>query len=259
MTANTELPLEYFYIQVITDLYQYYTSFIGILTFLLSPILFYAILTQSKSLGNLKWFILNHNFWLLMMELMFFLFKPILIFPYNGVLATGILRTVSYKTFIIGIFTTLLFTVFAGLGLAGTFIERYVGAFDSIFKKFWNSTYAKIAFALSHLFFLVMIVVYIAVFLGADRDVMKNEALNMSKLLEVFVDEPSFFAVNGESHKIGDLITIIFCLGIGAGAGVVVIIFSWHLFKNRQVKSLTTCLRVLYLFHFYLKYRILDQ
>ncbi|KAE9551722.1 hypothetical protein FO519_005086 [Halicephalobus sp. NKZ332] len=103
------LPLEYFYNEKVARFYIYYTSIIACSAFIAASLLVTAVLTQSGINNSLRSYLLNHIFWLFMLEL---------------VLLMGFFRESSYKVTIFAMMSTLMIVVFSALALAGTFIER---------------------------------------------------------------------------------------------------------------------------------------
>lgn len=76
----------------LVDIYIYYSYFTLFSCWLIAPILFYAILTQSRNLGNFKWLIFNHSFWCLTLESLLGLVKPVFLSPAAGGFQVGIFR-----------------------------------------------------------------------------------------------------------------------------------------------------------------------
>lgn len=72
---------EYFYCEDIENIHVVITDVVFIITTALTPIIFYIISTQSKGLGNIKYFILNHTFWCYALEVILYLIKPTVLLP----------------------------------------------------------------------------------------------------------------------------------------------------------------------------------
>ena len=235
-----DLPLEYFYHNTVARFYIFYTYFITCLTFIITPLLVTAILTQSVIIGRLKGFLLNHVFWLFMMEVMLLVWKPVFLLPLAGGFQLGFFRGTSYKVTIFGLMSILMTIIFSAWGLAGTFIERYIGAFNGIFKTIWNSIYCKILYIFVYIVLFIIICVYTVILMNASQENMKSVALNMSTSLIIFVEEPTFIAFSENVHRFGDILIILAALAIIAGSGLLILIFSFYLYKNRSSKSLTS-------------------
>lgn len=78
---SKNFPLEYFYIESITTFNYYFTTFAGAITITIAPFYLYILLTQSKSLGTYKWFLLNHSIWSICSEITLVLTKPCTLMP----------------------------------------------------------------------------------------------------------------------------------------------------------------------------------
>ena len=61
-------------------LFYFYYSYLTLgLCWILGPVVFYIVLTQSKTIGNFKWLILNHTFWCFCLENLIGIVKPVLL------------------------------------------------------------------------------------------------------------------------------------------------------------------------------------
>ena len=237
------LPLEYFYNDTVAHFYICYIPFIACLTFLTAPLLISAIITQSEVTRKLKVFLLNHIFWLLIMELVILIWRPVFLLPLAGGFQLGFFKGTSYKTTIIAVMSSLMVVVFSTLALTGTFIERYVGVFHGIFKTIWDSIYCKIFYVFCYIVVFCVACFYIVVLTNVDRHDMTDIALNMSSSLIMFVNEPTFIAIGREVHKVGDILMMIACWVIVAGAVMIITIFAYYLYKHGGSKTLTTKLQ----------------
>ncbi|KAE9546898.1 hypothetical protein FO519_009890, partial [Halicephalobus sp. NKZ332] len=77
--------------------YQYYSSFTLCVTWLLAPLTFYIIFTQSKSLGPVKWLLLNHSFWCLMLDTVMGIFKPVFLGEVPGGYVVGLFNNTDFR------------------------------------------------------------------------------------------------------------------------------------------------------------------
>lgn len=83
----------------LVEFYIYYSYFTLTLCWLITPFLFYVIITQSRNLGDFKWLIFNHSFWCLALESLLGLVKPLFLSPAAGGYQVGIFRDYgSFKT-----------------------------------------------------------------------------------------------------------------------------------------------------------------
>ena len=210
------------------------------MTFIVAVILVTAILNTSKIIGRLKGFLLNHIFWLCMMQIMLLIWRPIILLPLAGGFQSGFFRETSYSVSIFALMSVFTTMIFSSWALVGTFIERYIGAFEGILKTLWHSIYCTILYVLVYIGIFIIICTYTVILMNASQENMKSVALNMSTSLIIFVEEPTFIAFSENVHRFGDFIMILASLAVIAGSGLLILIFGFYLYKNRSSKRLNS-------------------
>uniref|UniRef100_A0A7E4VA50 Serpentine receptor class gamma n=1 Tax=Panagrellus redivivus TaxID=6233 RepID=A0A7E4VA50_PANRE len=157
---------------------------------------FYVILTQSKTLGNFKYYLINQTIWAQLFEIAVLLFYPVALAPFPAFYMKGLLQNyLSYKP------TTYLYVIWCGLyvnvqlGTVLSLMNRYISVFIPNYRKFTENKYAVTFVALIHLFLYVMLA--IAYGTTADDEIaIREKAHNETHgVLDRFFDEPSFVYV----------------------------------------------------------------
>ena len=134
---------------IILEFYYHFSTLTLVLSWIITPLLFYVILTQSKNLNTFKWLILNHSFWCFALETAIGLIKPLIFLPSFGGFPLGVLRNNS--NFAITALVALFGIVSAAnciIGLTATILSRYMLVFPSKLTK-WFSFKVTAIFILS--------------------------------------------------------------------------------------------------------------
>uniref|UniRef100_A0A7E4VGW1 Serpentine Receptor, class T n=1 Tax=Panagrellus redivivus TaxID=6233 RepID=A0A7E4VGW1_PANRE len=168
----------------------------GTTSIILGIIGFYVILTQSKSLGNFKYYLINQTIWAQLFELAVLLLYPAALAPFPAYYMKGLLRNyLSYKS------TVVFYVIWCGmyvnvqLGTVLSLMNRYISVFIPTYRKFTESKYAIIFIALIHIFFYVMLA--LAYGKTAENElIIREKAHNKSYgILDPYFIEPSFVYV----------------------------------------------------------------
>ena len=218
--------------------YYYYSYIIMILCWMLTPIVFYIVFTQSKVLKNFKWLILNHLFWCLALETVLALVKPLFLLPVPGGIHVGVFRDVG--DFHFTACAAILTFAFAGncvIGLTATIGSRYMLAFPSPLTEWFSfkiTIWCMVIFSL-----IIYVMLCLAFFPLAQMDVpqIRQWALEYDPFLENYFDEPSFFVVPHwmvDTPSVAVLCLIGFLILI---SGVFLIFFMYLALKFRSVTA----------------------
>ena len=118
------------------NFYCWFSYFTLFLCSILTPLVFYVILTQSKNLKSFKWLILHHLFWCFTFEIYFASFKPLLLVPATAGFSLGFLLNGTLK--LTGICAMINFLLVANCitSLFATLLCRYLLVFPSGLSKY---------------------------------------------------------------------------------------------------------------------------
>lgn len=186
----------------ISIFYEIYSTVTLIVCYLLSPVIFYIILTQSKSLDNLKYILLNQAFWCLCLETLVGLVKPVILSPYPGGYQIGFFSEIGdyYLSAYLTIFC-LIFTANSIISLLIAIFSRYLIIFPSRFQHIFNrkDTYVVLA-----LFYISLdVVCFIGVYkeIRKDNTTLYRDPVRDNQDLQQFFDRPTWFYTNRVSIK----------------------------------------------------------
>ncbi|KAE9548205.1 hypothetical protein FO519_008585 [Halicephalobus sp. NKZ332] len=165
-------------IEKVTNFNIIFTTITAAITVLIAPFYLYIIVTQSKSLGNYRFFLLNHSIWSICAEISFSLTKPCMLMPCAAGFILGPLGKIGgvnlTSYFFLSDCLLMLFTI---AGMTMSLVYRYTNIFPGIVKKIGTSRWT--IFMTGKLF-------------GFDHDTMARKAIEFSPVLSRFVDEPTF-------------------------------------------------------------------
>lgn len=108
---------------------------------------FYIILTQSKSIKNFKWFLINNSFWNILLEIGLGFLKPVFLLPSISVYT----EIIKYPITI-----TILLFYFINVGVLcflSAVIQRFKWTIFSIYSRAILETIWKISLYFFHIFF----------------------------------------------------------------------------------------------------------
>uniref|UniRef100_A0A914R6Y0 NADH dehydrogenase subunit 4 n=1 Tax=Panagrolaimus davidi TaxID=227884 RepID=A0A914R6Y0_9BILA len=105
------------------------------ISWLIAPLYFFVVLTQSKLLGSFKWLLFNYSLWGFFLTTFMGLVKPIFLTPAFAVIHIGIFQNIgSYlSTFALIAILVAIGTTCMG-GMVSTLTYRYLMVFPSILK-----------------------------------------------------------------------------------------------------------------------------
>lgn len=131
--STERYPDEYFYSPLAAKIYHSYLWIITILLLAILPLYIYVILTQSKTLGTYKWFLLNHTIWSILFTFEISLTRPILLYPaLAGYSESVFVRdSSSFISEIIWVGFILITAVFVTGGCIMTLVYRYAVIFKN--------------------------------------------------------------------------------------------------------------------------------
>ena len=181
---------------IIVEFYYYFSYFTFVLCWLIAPLLFYVILTQSKKLTSFKWLILNHSFWCLALETLLALVKPLFMSPCAGGIQIGILRDYgNFRGTAIAALICLAFTGNCVLGVTFTIGARYVYVFPSKLAAWLSERNSFIFFGIISVIIYAFLIMTFWPMLIVDTETIHQWALEYDPFLETFFPEPSFFLI----------------------------------------------------------------
>ena len=262
------------YIEII---YQYYSTFTLLLTWMLAPLTFYVILTQSRSLGSVKWLLLNHSFWCLMLETLLGTVKPVLLGEIAGGYSIGVFRNADFHSSALTSLFCLVFVIFSIGGLLMTIQNRYATIFDIYILRELLKT--KNLLVITGILYVSMTAIsFIAVvptlFIRVEQ--IYQWAREYDADLAVLFSHPTFFMIPSETLDNFILIslsilTIIIILCIISGIGFIYFLQSVNIkiaLKRKVQRSvmLSAAVQILltvfflfipvFMFFFYIRFRI---
>ncbi|KAE9551622.1 hypothetical protein FO519_005150, partial [Halicephalobus sp. NKZ332] len=233
-------PLEYFYDESVTNFYIVFTNTTTGITVALIPVYFYVIFTQSKQLGNFKWFLVNHSIWYLSLDLAMCYFKPLVLNPAAAGFILGPLRGSGYyRTSIFFVFLMCTLAIFSIGGGAITLAYRYAGLFPGLISTLFASKISFIVYFLIHFVFSLFIGIIAIIFIGKKREDIIADALNYSPALEKFVHESSFIFFNKDVAR-GPIAILFYALVLVVCMIIIVGVPLFHKIRHTKTVSLTS-------------------
>ena len=188
-------------------IYQHYSTFTLCITWALFPLVFYIILTQSKSLGPIKWLFLNQSFWCLMLETLVGIVKPVLLGEVAAGYSGGFFKANDFRYSAITGLLCLLFIYLSLHGLTITILNRYATLFDVKFlTKFAKLKSIIITAAILHLCVGILCFISVLPRMFIDARQIHKWAMEYDAQLVQFFNEPTFFVI---PHEITDAPTMI--------------------------------------------------
>ena len=223
---------ELFYDPFVASILLTYCDVIIIITLAIAPVYYYILLTQSKTLGKYKWFLLNQSVWSLLFTIVAVIGKPIFLFHAPAFYLGGVLRETSVEVSIIFFFLILSLSVMNIGGNSMSCAHRYTDILPGNIKTAFESPFMLVFFYYIHFIFIFLIIFFGTKAVNIPQETMRQYALNFSLELKPFVNEKTFFFVPEEIHNTPDLCIMTFL--------VILVLFFWAimLFLKRQVDEL---------------------
>uniref|UniRef100_A0A7E4ZSE9 Serpentine Receptor, class J n=1 Tax=Panagrellus redivivus TaxID=6233 RepID=A0A7E4ZSE9_PANRE len=176
------------------------------ISIILGLFLDYVILTQSKSLGTFKYYVLNQSIWAQLFEVLMILLNPVFLTPYFAGYMGGIFRnTAGYAA--TSAVSALCFSLFFNniLGTILSLVNRYILTFHPEWRKYLENKITISVIVAFHVFMYAMDV-YFYFTAPENSDVGRNMAINETKnALKKYYNEPTFIYSSeqgGEARKI---------------------------------------------------------
>uniref|UniRef100_A0A914PVS8 Uncharacterized protein n=1 Tax=Panagrolaimus davidi TaxID=227884 RepID=A0A914PVS8_9BILA len=225
----------------VTYFYYYYSYFSLCLTWIISPFLFYTIFTQSKTLGNFKWFILNHSFWCLAFETVFGIFKPMLLPPIAAGYQLGPFRHLwNWKSSIIAIFLCLGITGSCVISVSATLASRYLLIFPGSLFKWFNLKIAVGIGVLLNLACYGLIIYALYPLMELEKStIIKWVSESDPGLSIIYSNEPTFVLVPKDYHLKADIIVLAALFIIHLIGAFILLFFFYQLRKQKRSAILT--------------------
>ena len=205
----------------ILNFYHYFSYFSLFATWLVSPLLFYVIFTQSRQLGSLRWFILYSATWCWIFETVLSFNQFIILTPSTSVYSIGVIANHGSfdKTFFANIIAVACIVNYS-IALALALSSRYLFVFPSALTG-WINLKIMLGIAFTFILGLIVLLAY-ATITKSDPAVAYAEAATYDEFFLVFQD-PSLLYF---SYDFGKPVGIVFfttlnCLAIFAIACVV--------------------------------------
>uniref|UniRef100_A0A7E4UYV1 Serpentine Receptor, class J n=1 Tax=Panagrellus redivivus TaxID=6233 RepID=A0A7E4UYV1_PANRE len=173
----------------------------------------YVILTQSKSLGTFKYYLLNQTIWAQLFEVLMITLNPVFLTPYFAGYMGGIFRnTAGYAA--TSAMTALCFSLFLNnvFGVILSLMNRYILTFHSEWRKYLENKFTISVIGAFHVFLYVMDIVFYYM-APANSDIGRLMAINETHTaLRKYYNEPTFIyssEYGGDSRKIWIVLFVI--------------------------------------------------
>uniref|UniRef100_A0A7E4ZRR6 G_PROTEIN_RECEP_F1_2 domain-containing protein n=1 Tax=Panagrellus redivivus TaxID=6233 RepID=A0A7E4ZRR6_PANRE len=272
MFENTTISILNYFIETSRDVYGLFgmpnattyptpimSNFINYRSFVFIPILIvsivlsifvnYVILTQSKTLGTYKYYIINQTVWSQLFEIGMILYNPVVLMPYIAGYSGGIFRSFgTYESSAIAITVGFCLYYCALFGAILSFINRYILAFRPESKKYLESKYTFAYIAWLHGGACAGIAIFLLTTAPRGSTVRQVVDQETHGALNEYLSEPTFVYfqdINGSARAI-----LLFCalviLGFLLLFSLVVIWFIANVFiYKRKATSITKLSRSL--------------
>ncbi|KAE9547050.1 hypothetical protein FO519_009738, partial [Halicephalobus sp. NKZ332] len=245
---STDLLLEHFYNEKITHFNFVFTTIAGAITAFIAPFYLFIILTQSKSLGTYRFFLLNHSIWTICAELALSLTKPCFLMPGAGGFVLGPLGKIGNSTMsCYFIFADCLFILFTIVGMTMSLTYRYTSIFPGRVKKIGTSRWMMFTFLVLQSIVGILICIIVGKFFSLDRDTMDKIAIDFSPVLSKFTKEPTFVIVDREFMFFIIIIMWIILVIVSILSIIVVMALLFELSRYSYTVSVQECERTLIL------------
>ena len=187
--------------------YQYYSTLTLSISWMLAPLTFYIILTQSKSLGQVKWLFLNQSFWCLMLETLLGIVKPVLFGDVASGYSVGLFRNTDFRSSAITALLCLLFILYSIGGLVMTIQNRYATIFDvKMLKKISETKNMMIIVSILYVSMTIVCFVVVLPTVFIEKEQIYKWAREYNTELVPYFEQPTFFIV---PHEMTDIPIII--------------------------------------------------
>lgn len=196
---SLQTPVDYFYSEELKSIYGMLCGIFTVTIIIITPIHIYIILTQSKSLGNFKWLLLNYSIWNTVFELLVGVTRPVILYP---AVAIYFLDPFEIITSLKMIFIAVNLILFAGIlncgGICMMLVFRYLTIFPGILSRLFTSKISLIFYIVLHI--VVLFCLFYIGYLAKDLtgEWMRSQALNYSSSLAEFTNELSFVYIPKE-------------------------------------------------------------
>ena len=226
-----------FFSAITSIIYNTYFNVIGGITISVAPFYFYILLTQSETLKNFKWFIINHSFWCLCLLLSFVIFKPILLLNAPCGFLLGIFRDTSMKSTIIALITMFGLAIMSIGGVCMTLIYRYFGLFPGKIKAVFYSLPMYIFLGTLYSMLWVLLGVIAKIIMNASQEDMIREAIELNPELEPFTHEKTFMSIPPYIFEIGSVVALTMLTLIGISFLVLIYLLKKELLSKLRTKQ----------------------
>ncbi|KAE9548229.1 hypothetical protein FO519_008559 [Halicephalobus sp. NKZ332] len=217
------------------NFYFYYSYLTLILCWVLAPIVFYIILTQSKTIGKFKWLILNHTFWCFCLENLLGIVKPVLLAPACGGYQIGFLKNASFKSSVITTILCYFFSLGSIVGLMMTIFSRYMFIFPSKWQRIFYRREFYIFVAFLHIISMFIIFYIMIPTLDFSEKELHEDSMKYDPDLVYFFNRSTFFFIDHSRHDFEDVVflggmSVLYVVSIA-----VVTVFIYQIFSNKNV------------------------
>ncbi|KAE9548204.1 hypothetical protein FO519_008584 [Halicephalobus sp. NKZ332] len=194
-----DFPIEYFYNEIATKFNMIFTTITALITVSMAPFYLYIVLTQSKSLGTYRFFILNHSIWTICAEICFGFSKTCMLMPGTAGFILGPLGKIGgIKMTTYFFLVDCLFMLFTIIGMTMSLIYRYTSIFPGRTKEIGTSKWMIVTCLIIQLAISVLLCIIADKFLSLDHDTMARKAIEFSPALSKFTNEPTFVFIDRE-------------------------------------------------------------
>ena len=217
--------------------YQYYSSFALCITWILAPLTFYIILTQSKSLGPIKWLFLNHSFWCLILETTIGIIKPVVLGDVAAGYNIGLLKNTGFQSSAITALLCLLFVFFSVGGLFMTIQNRYATIFDiNILEKLSKGTNLLIAAIVIYVSMTLISCISVLPIFFIEVDQVHKWAKEYDTNLVLLFNQSTFFFIPHEMINVIVMISLILIILFAILCIVSGVMFIFY-FRYMEIKT----------------------
>ena len=206
--------------EAIINFYFWYSYITLFLSWLIAPLLFYVILTQSKNLDNFKWFILNHSIWCLALQTKLAVTKPLILVPALAGYPLALLRSGNYRSTVVCAILAIVLIVYCIASLFATLLCRYLLVFPSgLTQYFSKKLFIFIAVGLSAIMYLILGISCVLIFSTDDSTIQEwQQGIDDPAMMNFVRNEPAFASIPSSYAETPLLIAII--------VDVIIIIFG---------------------------------
>uniref|UniRef100_A0A7E4UUL8 G-protein coupled receptors family 1 profile domain-containing protein n=1 Tax=Panagrellus redivivus TaxID=6233 RepID=A0A7E4UUL8_PANRE len=157
----------------------------------------YVILTQSKTLGSFKYYLLNQTLWAQLFEALYTVYNPVLVCPVIGAFQSGLLRNVASPqlTTIVSIFVYIFF-INTAFGVSLSLFNRLIFTFHPNLKPYLHNKFTFAGIVIFHLLMYSVVCILLSYALNDAEGMRKISLTESGDALRPFFNESSLIQVS---------------------------------------------------------------